>query len=77
MQDVLLIAAVAATFVFGWFLMGKLDRFLESNHRSQKGFLPENDKQDKYPCGIIKKSRRTSNGNTKTRSGSAPKSDPE
>ena len=31
MQDVLLLAAVAAIFAFGWFLMGKLDRFLEAN----------------------------------------------
>lgn len=36
MQYVLLIAVVAAAFVFGWFLMGKLDRFLEANcHRQE------------------------------------------
>ena len=32
MQDLLLLAVVAAAFVFGWFLMKSLDRFLE-NHR--------------------------------------------
>ena len=31
MQDMLLLAAVAATFCFGWFLMKKLDFFLENN----------------------------------------------
>ena len=36
MQDVLLLAVVAATFAFGWFLVGKLDRFLESNHHMQE-----------------------------------------
>lgn len=36
MQDVLLLAAVAATFAFGWFLMGKLDRFLEENRHTQE-----------------------------------------
>lgn len=36
MQDVLLLAAVAVTFVFGWFLMGKLDCFLESNRHRQE-----------------------------------------
>lgn len=36
MQDVLLIASMAATFVFGWFLMGKLDRFLEENRHAQE-----------------------------------------
>lgn len=39
MQDVLLLAAVAAVFVFGWFLMDKLDRFLESNRHMQEGQL--------------------------------------
>lgn len=36
MQDVLLLAAVAVTFAFGWFLMGKLDRFLDSNRHRQE-----------------------------------------
>ena len=35
MQDILLIAAVAAVFAFGWYLMGKLDAFLESNRQDQ------------------------------------------
>lgn len=35
MQDWLLITAVAATFVFGWFLMKGLDRFLENNRQAQ------------------------------------------
>ena len=36
MQYVLLIAGVAAAFIFGWFLMGKVDRFLEANCRGQE-----------------------------------------
>lgn len=35
MQDLLLLAAVSATFVFGWFLMKKLDWFLEDNRQTQ------------------------------------------
>lgn len=37
MQDVLLLAVVAATFAFGWLLMGKLDHFLEENCHGQEG----------------------------------------
>lgn len=36
MQEVLLFAAVAAMFSFGWFLMGKLDGFLEAKGQGQK-----------------------------------------
>lgn len=36
MQDVLLLAAVAVTFAFGWFLMGNLVSFLESNCHMQE-----------------------------------------
>lgn len=36
MQDMLLLAAVAVTFAFGWFLMGKLDCFLDSNSHIQE-----------------------------------------
>ena len=36
MQDVLLLAATAAMFAFGWFLIKKLDRFLESNRHRQE-----------------------------------------
>lgn len=36
MQDVLLLLAVAVTFAFGWFLMGKLDCYLESNRHMQE-----------------------------------------
>ena len=36
MQDILLLAAVAVAFIFGWFLMGKLDLFLESNRHMQE-----------------------------------------
>ena len=32
MQYMLLLAAVIAIFAFCWFLMGKLDCFLESDH---------------------------------------------
>ena len=39
MQDILLIAAVAAVFAFGWYLMGKLDAFLESNRQDQIALL--------------------------------------
>lgn len=40
MQNVLLLAAVAATFIFGWFLMGKLDCFLEVNRHAQESQFP-------------------------------------
>lgn len=36
MQNVLLLAAVAAIFAFGWLLMGKLDRSLEENCHAQE-----------------------------------------
>ena len=36
MQDVLLLVTVAVMFAFGWFLMGKLDCFLESNRHRQE-----------------------------------------
>ena len=36
MQDVLLIVAVAVIFAFGWFLMGKVDCFLEANHHARE-----------------------------------------
>lgn len=39
MQDVLLLAAVAVTFALGWFLMGKLDRFLEADRHEQESRL--------------------------------------
>lgn len=32
MKDTILICAVAAVFLFGYFLMDKVDRFLENNH---------------------------------------------
>lgn len=43
MQDLLLVAAVAAMFLFGWFLMKRLDRFLEKNRQTQT-LLLESDK---------------------------------
>ncbi len=36
MQDVLLLAAVAVMFAFGWVMMKKLDCFLESNRHMQE-----------------------------------------
>lgn len=36
MQDVLLLVVVAATFVFGWFVMGKVDCFLEADRHAQE-----------------------------------------
>ena len=38
MKDVFLICAVAVMFVIGFFLMKKLDKFLENNHRLIAGF---------------------------------------
>lgn len=35
MGDMVLLAAMAAVMVLGWFLMGKLDRFLAGNRRGQ------------------------------------------
>lgn len=40
MQDMLLLATVAVIFSLGWFLMKKLDLFLESNRRMQEFRLP-------------------------------------
>lgn len=40
MQDVLLLAAAAAIFAFGWFLMGKLDHFLETSSPARTPQLP-------------------------------------
>lgn len=39
MQDILLIVAVAAVFAFGWYLMGKLDAFLDSNRQDEAALL--------------------------------------
>lgn len=36
MQNVLLLVTVAVTLAFGWFLMGKLDHFLERNRHRQE-----------------------------------------
>lgn len=36
MQDLLLVAAVAATFVFGWFLVKKLEDFMKNSCRQQR-----------------------------------------
>ena len=36
MQDVLLLVTVSVMFAFGWFLMGRLDCFLESNRHRQE-----------------------------------------
>lgn len=36
MQNVLLLVAAAVTLAFGWFLMGKLDHFLETNRHMQE-----------------------------------------
>ena len=33
MRDLLLLASLAAVFAFGWFLMGRLDRFLENSRQ--------------------------------------------
>lgn len=39
MQDILLIVAIAAVFAFGWYLMGKLDAFLDSNRQDEAALL--------------------------------------
>lgn len=39
MQDILLVVAVAAVFAFGWYLMGKLDAFLDSNRQDEAALL--------------------------------------
>lgn len=36
MREVLLLAGIAVFFVFGWFLMGKLDIFLEANRQMHR-----------------------------------------
>lgn len=39
MRDLMLIASIAAVFATGWYFMGKLDTFLESNHQDQAALL--------------------------------------
>lgn len=36
MQDFVLLVCMLASFVFGWFLVGKLDAFLDENQRVQE-----------------------------------------
>lgn len=49
MQDLLLLATLAVMFVFGWFLMKKLDCFLEQNCREQAAQI-DLDASDKDPA---------------------------
>ena len=58
MQDVLLVVAVAVMFVFGWFLVKKLDGFLKSSDRQQRQetdsdscFLPVQGGAGSVSCG--------------------------
>ena len=39
MQDVILLVSISATFIFGYFLMNKLDAFLENNWNEQENAL--------------------------------------
>ena len=46
MEDVVLIAGTALMFLFGWFLMKRLDRFLDENQKR----IEEEAKQQSEPC---------------------------
>ena len=39
MQDVILLVSISAIFIFGYFLMNKLDAFLENNWNEQENAL--------------------------------------
>ena len=39
MQDVILLVSISAIFIFGYFLMNKLDAFLENNWKEQENAL--------------------------------------
>lgn len=52
MQDMLLLAAVAAAFVFGWFLAKRLDSFLESDRHAQKLRLRFCETEKESPKGL-------------------------
>ena len=47
MKDVILIVGMALTFLFGWFLMKQLDRFLYEN---QKRTEEASEQQQHEPC---------------------------
>ena len=47
MKDVILIVGMALTFLFGWFLMEQLDRFLYEN---QKRIEEASEQQQHEPC---------------------------
>lgn len=47
MEDVVLIAGTAMVFLFGWFLMKRLDRFLDEN---QKRIEEAPEQQQPEPC---------------------------
>ena len=46
MEDVVLIAGTALMFLFGWFLMKRLDRFLDENQKR----IEEETVQQQKPC---------------------------
>ena len=46
MEDVVLIAGAALMFLFGWFLMKRLDRFLDENQKR----IEEETVQQQKPC---------------------------
>lgn len=47
MEDSVLIAGTALMFLFGWFLMKRLDRFLDEN---QKRIKESSEQQQAEPC---------------------------
>ena len=47
MKDVILIVGMALTFLFGWFLMKRLDQFLAEN---QKRIEEASEQQQHEPC---------------------------
>ncbi len=47
MEDVVLIVGTSLIFLFGWFLMKRLDRFLDEN---QKRIEEETEQQQPEPC---------------------------
>lgn len=81
MQDILLVVTMAATFAFGWFLIGKADRFLNEIWQNIHGY-PEGRKIYCVSSGKIaiacaawynRKKRRGVNENPEPSPGSAVK----
>ena len=88
MQDLLLIIILAATFLFGWLLMRKVDIFMEECMEEQDGLQADDMHRERSVLFEMKEKgrmcyngtgwgsrpRRKPDGSVKTKPGSAPES---